>query len=75
MIESLLATYARYEKITHIFIFEFLPAYTYELLTKAKDTVAKKYYSMEDNFRGRRVLKTTGNVSFFLERLSEHKNK
>ena len=65
--------YNRYKKISNIFVFEFLPAYLYEFLVKSKDWVAKKYYAAGDNFRGRRVLKSTGSVSFFLERLAEDK--
>ena len=65
--------YNRYEKIANIFVFEFLPSYLYELLVKTKDYVSKKYYSTGDEFRGRRVLRPNGSVSFFLERLSEGK--
>ena len=65
--------YKRYKKIVHIFIFDFLPSYLYELLVKMKDYVAKKYYESANDFRGRRVLKNTGSVSSFLERLSEDK--
>ena len=65
--------YNRYKKITNIFIFEFLPSYLYELLVRMKDHVSKKYYSAGDGFRGRRVLRSNGSVSFFLERLSEDK--
>ena len=39
-----------------------------------KDYVSKKYYSTGDGFRGRRVLRSNGSVSFFLERLSDDKN-
>ena len=63
--------YNRYKKILHIFIFEFVPSYTYEILVKMKDYVAKKYYKAGDNIRGRRILKSNGSVSSFLERLSE----
>lgn len=67
--------YNRYKKISNIFLFEFLPAYLYEVLVKSKDYVAKKYYTAGDNFRGRRILKNTGSVSFFLERLAEDKKR
>ncbi len=67
--------YNRYKKISQIFIFEFLPSYAYELLVKMKDYVSKKYYSSADGFRGRRVLRSNGSVSFFLERLSEDKTQ
>lgn len=66
--------YNRYKKISNIFVFEFLPSYLYEVLVKSKDYVAKKYYTAGDSFRGRRVLKSNGSVSFFLERLAEDKN-
>lgn len=72
-LESVNFKYNRYKKITKIFIFEFIPFYIYELLVKAKDAVARKYYSVGDEFRGRRVLRNKGSVSFFLERLSEEK--
>lgn len=65
--------YNRYRKILHIFIFEFLPSYLYELLGKTKDYVARKYYKAGDNLRGRRILKSNGSVSSFLEQLSEDK--
>jgi hypothetical protein len=71
-IDLLIFKYHRYKKITNIFIFEFLPSYAYEMLIKAKDYVSKKYYSTAD-FRGRRILRTNGSVSFFLERLGEDK--
>lgn len=65
--------YNRYKKILNIFIFEFLPAYLYELLVKLKDYVAKKYYKAGDEIRGRRILKSNGSVSSFLEQLSQEK--
>lgn len=67
------AKYGRYKKITHIFIFDFIPSYTYELLVKTKDHVSKRYYNAGDGFRGRRILRSNGSVSFFLERLSDDK--
>lgn len=73
VIEFLVFKYNRYKKISNIFIFEFIPSYIYELLVRAKDYVAKKYYSVGDDFRGRRVLRNRGSVSFFLERLGEEK--
>ena len=65
--------YNRYKNILNIFIFDFVPAYLYEQLIWMKDYVSKKYYQMGDDFRGRRILKSTGSVSFFLEKLSEDK--
>ncbi len=67
--------YNRYKKIGHIFLFEFIPSYAYELLVKMKDYVSKKYYSSADGFRGRRVLRSNGSVSFFLESLSDDKTQ
>lgn len=72
-IHLIIAKYNRYSKIARIFVFDFLPAYFYELLVKAKDYVAKKYYESAEDLRGRRLLKTSGSVSFFLEQLSEDK--
>ena len=66
--------YNRYKNIAHIFAFDFMPSFTYEMLVKTKDYVSKKYYQSADDFRGRRILKNTGSVSFFLERLSEDKS-
>lgn len=63
--------YNRYKKIANIFVFEFLPSYLYELLVKTKDYVAKEYYKAGDNLRGRRILKSNGSVSSFLEQLSD----
>jgi hypothetical protein len=63
--------YNRYKKIANIFVFEFLPSYLYELLVKTKDYVAKRYYEAGNNFRGRRILKSNGSVSAFLEQLSD----
>ena len=75
LIELGVFKYNRYRKIANIFVFEFLPSYLYEILVKSKDYVSKQYYSAGDSFRGRRVLKSNGSVSFFLERLSESKQK
>ncbi|MEI6843179.1 MAG: hypothetical protein WCK48_01565 [bacterium] len=65
--------YKQYRKIAGLFLFDFLPAYAYELTVKLKDYLAKKYYNAGDGFRGRRVLRNNGSVSFFLEKLSEKK--
>ncbi len=74
-ISLLFTKYMLYKKIMYLFIFDFIPAYTYELLSKMKDYVARKYYVAGDQFRGRRVLRTNGSVSFFLERLTEDKSE
>ena len=71
LIEKGIAKYNLYRKIAHIFVFEFLPSYAYELTTKLKDFIAKKYYEMGDKFRGRRVLRDNGAVSAFLQRISD----
>ena len=72
-IELCMAKYNHYKKVVAIFFSEFLPSYMYELLIKTKDYVSKKYYSAGDEFRGRRMLRSNGSVSFFLERLAEEK--
>ena len=74
-INILNSQYYRYKEIAHIFVFDFIPSYTYELLVRMKDYVSKKYYSAGDEFRGRRILRTNGSVSFFLERLAEDRPK
>ena len=71
LLEKTAVAYTRYQKIARIFMFDFLPNFAYELLVRMKDHVAKKYYEAGDNFRGRRILKSRGSVSFFLEKLSE----
>lgn len=73
LVAILVYKYNRYKKISQIFVFEFLPSYLYELLVKAKDYVSKKYYTAGDGFRGRRVLRSNGSVSFFLERLASER--
>ena len=69
----LVRKYTLYKKIARLFVFDFLPSYLYELLVKAKDYVSKKYYQFGTEFQGRRVLRNTGSVSFFLKRLAEEK--
>ncbi|MEQ1500381.1 MAG: hypothetical protein ABL917_03370 [Parcubacteria group bacterium] len=75
LIDLFVFKYNRYKKIARIFVFEFLPSYLYELLVKSKDYVSKKYYSTGSGFRGKRVLRSDGSVSFFLERLSEDSSR
>jgi hypothetical protein len=72
-IHNMVFFYNRYKKISNIFIFEFLPSYFYELIVKLKDYISKRYYSAGDGFRGRRILRTNGSVSFFLEQLADDK--
>ncbi len=71
LIDLVIFKYNRYKKISNIFVFEFLPSYLYEMLVKSKDYVSKKYYSAGNEFRGKRMLRSNGSVSFFLDRLSE----
>lgn len=73
LLDLIVYKYNRWKKISHIFLFEFLPSLLYEHLVKAKDYVSKKYYENGDRYRGRRVLRSHGSVSFFLGRLSEEK--
>jgi len=70
-VEQAFSRYNRFKKIAHIFVFEFLPSYAYELSVKLKDFIAKKYYEMGDKFRGRRILRDNGSVSAFLQRISD----
>lgn len=71
LIHKLNFSYNRYKKISHIFIFDFLPSYLYELLAKMKDYVAKKYYLLGNDLRGKRVLRDKGSVSNFLQNITE----
>ena len=72
-IDTAISKYSRWKIIVNLFVFDFLPRFIYEVLVRMKDYVSKKYYEAGDQFRGRRVLKSHGSVSFFLERLSEDK--
>ncbi|TSC69998.1 MAG: hypothetical protein CEO12_621 [Parcubacteria group bacterium Gr01-1014_46] len=63
--------YEYFKKVAHIFVFDFIPALLYEMLVKSKDYVARRYYNAGNEFRGRRILRSDGSVSSFLERLSE----
>lgn len=71
--EVLIFKYHRYKKISKIFLIEFLPAYLSDRLMDLRAYLIKKYLKAEEEWRGRRVLRDTGTVSFFLERLSEEK--
>ena len=73
VLEMAISKYHRYRQVARIFVSEFLPSYAYEMTVRLKDYVSRKYYTAGDGFRGRRVLRTNGSVSFFLERLSEGK--
>lgn len=72
-IEKLILFYRRFQQISSIFFFEFLPAFFYEQLGKLKDYVARKYYLAGDQFRGKKILRSQGSVSAFLGALSEDK--
>lgn len=75
ILDEALFKYNRSRKIIDIFIFEFLPSYLYEILFKVKNHVSDKYHKAKEDFRGRKILKNDGAVSFFLKRLAEEKTK
>lgn len=76
MVSRVLAKYQLYKKIVYLFIFNFLPAYTYELLVKMKDYVHKKYYESQSKLKGnRRMLRANGSVSSFLQEISAEPKK
>ena len=66
--------YNFYKKITHIFLFEFLPSYIYRILVQVKDYISKNYYAIGERFSGKKILRSNGSVSFLLEQLSEDKS-
>ena len=69
-IETGILAYRHYRKIAHLFFFDFLPSYIYELSVKLKDYLAKRYYKANDQFRGRRMLRDNGSVSAFLQNIT-----
>lgn len=71
MIERGFVGYKRWRKIAHLFFFDFLPSYAYEQSVKLKDYLAKRYYSAQGQFRGRRMLREGGSVSAFLQNISD----
>ena len=75
VLDKWLYSYNRSKKISKIFLFEFLPSYAYEILTKLKDYVYNRYYTVGDGFRGRRVLRADGSVSFFLQKIMDDKRE
>ncbi len=75
LLDTLVFKYNRYKKISQLFFFEFLPSYTYELLVKLKDYVARKYYEANSSWHGKRILRSDGSVSFFLEKLAKEEKK
>lgn len=61
-----------YRKIASLFVFEFLPSYTYEKVVKLKDYIYKKYYSSSSALKGnKRMLRTNGSVSSFLKNITK----
>ncbi len=70
-IGRMIYNYHRQRKIVHIFFFDFLPSYIYKLLVKLKDYLAKYYYSTNNQFRGKRMLREGGSVSAFLQNISD----
>ena len=71
-IEQAILAYNHFRKVAHIFFFDFLPSYIYELSLKLKDYSAKRYYSAENQFRGRRMLRDNGSVSAFLQNITDN---
>ena len=66
--------YKLYKKIAGIFFFEFLPAYIYHSLVKMKDYMYRKYYASAGNLKGeKRMLRSNGTVSEFLQTISKEK--
>lgn len=61
-----------YKKIAYLFLFEFLPSYMYENTIKLKDYIYKKYYSSADSLKAnKRILRSNGSVSAFLQDISK----
>lgn len=57
-----------YKRIITLFVFDFLPAYLYEKSVSLKDYLYKKYYESASNLKGnRKILKSSGSVSSFLQ--------
>ena len=72
--EKLWATWTLWKKIAYLFVFEFLPAYAYKQTLKLKDYFYKKYYESAERMKGeKRMLKSNGSVSEFLQNLTEDK--
>ena len=70
-IERGVLAYKYYRKVANLFFFDFLPSYIYELSVKLKDYLAKRYYSAQGQFRGRRMLRDNGSVSAFLQNITD----
>lgn len=71
--DLLFSKFKRYRKISNLLFFEFIPSFSFEILTRMNDFVSKKYHTAGNNFRGKKALRHDGSVSFFLSRLSEEK--
>lgn len=70
-IDTLIGKYQLWKKIAYLFVFNFLPSYAYELLVKMKDYVYKKYYESQSKLKGnKRMLRTNGSVSSFLQEIT-----
>ena len=71
ILDFLIKKYQLWKKIAYLFFFEFLPSYAYELLVKMKDYVYKKYYQSQSKLKGnKRMLRSNGSVSSFLQDIS-----
>lgn len=76
IVSRLVGKYQLWKKIAYLFIFNFLPSYAYELLVKMKDYVYKKYYESQSKLKGnKRMLRTNGSVSSFLQEISAEPKK
>jgi hypothetical protein len=75
-LKGILKRYQFYKKVAYLFIFEFLPSYSYELLIKMKDYVQKRYYESQSTLRGnKRMLRSSGSVSSFLQDIGTKKEE
>lgn len=76
IVSRLVGKYQLWKKIAYLFVFNFLPSYAYELLVKMKDYVYKKYYESQSKLKGnKRMLRTNGSVSSFLQEISAEPKK
>lgn len=70
----LLKRYYFCKKVVEIFIFDFIPRFLYELIVRTANYFSKIYNEALEDFRGRKVLRSSESASFFLERLSKEKS-
>ncbi|MHB1316441.1 MAG: hypothetical protein ACYCZW_01115 [Minisyncoccota bacterium] len=76
IVDWIIIKYQLWKKIAYLFVFNFLPAYAYELLIKMKDYVYKRYYESQSKLKGnKRMLRTNGSVSSFLQEISTEPKK